>query len=91
MRVTLYTRPGCSLCTELRRDLDEFQAALGFTLVEQNIEDNPSDLARFAMLIPVLEIDSGPLLYPPHHWDELHATLRAASRTAQACALESPA
>ena len=91
MHVILYTRPGCTLCTELRRDLDEFQTALGFTLVEQDIEDNPADLARFALLIPVLEIDSGPLLYPPHHWNELDATLRAASRAAQARALESPA
>ena len=91
MDVTLYARPGCTLCTELRRDLDEFQAALNFTLVERNIEDDPADLARFALLIPVLEIDNGPLLYPPHHWDELDATLRAASRAAQARALESPA
>ena len=91
MDVTLYFRPGCSLCSELRRDLDEFQAALNFTLVERNIEDDPADLARFALLIPVLEIDNGPLLYPPHHWDELDATLRAASRAAQARVAELPA
>jgi len=83
MRVTLYMRPGCTLCTELRRDLAEFEAALGFTLVERNIEDDPDDLAALDQVIPVLEIDNEPLLYPPHHWDELDAALRAASRRAQ--------
>ena len=91
MDVTLYSRPGCSLCSELRRDLDDFQAALNFTLLERNIEDDSADLARFALLIPVLEIDNGPLLYPPHHWDELDATLRAASCAAQARFAELPA
>ena len=83
MRVTLYTRPGCTLCADLRRDLAEFEAALGFALIERNIEDDPDDLAVFASLIPVLEIDNGPLRYPPHHRDELDAALRAASRRAQ--------
>ena len=78
MHVTLYSRPGCTLCTELRRDLEEFQAVLGFALIERDIEDDAGDLARFAHLIPVLEIDDGPLLYPPHHWDVLAAMLGAA-------------
>ena len=77
MHVTLYTRPGCTLCTELRHDLDEFQVAFDFILVERNIEEDPGELARFANFIPVLEIDDGPLLYPPHHWDVLEAALRA--------------
>jgi glutaredoxin len=79
IRVTLYSRPGCHLCNDLKADLVEIQQEVDFVLVERNIDDHPEDFARFQYLIPVLDIDGGPLLYPPHHWDVVYAALRLAA------------
>ena len=79
MRVTLYSKPGCLLCDELKADLVEYQQELGFALEERNIELDPADLEKYRYLIPVLDIENGPLLYPPHHWDVTGAALRAAA------------
>ena len=79
MRVTLYSRPGCHLCDELRLDLAEFQREWGFTLVERNIEDDARDMERFQYLIPVLDIEDGSLLYPPHSWAAVNTALQRAA------------
>ncbi len=71
MQVTLYSRPGCHLCEDLKADLALLQSVAPFTLVERNIEDDPEDKARYQYLIPVLDIENGPLLYPPHEWGTL--------------------
>lgn len=80
MRVTLYTRPACPLCDELKADLLALQAELGFEWTERNIEADATEFARFRYLVPVLDIEGGELLYPPHHWDVLDAALRRAQR-----------
>lgn len=79
MQVTLYSRPGCHLCEDLKADLGLLQEAADFTLVERNIEDDPGDKARYQYLIPVLEIENGPLLYPPHDWATLVRHLQPSS------------
>jgi glutaredoxin len=66
MQVTLYSRPGCHLCDDLKLDLAALHAEIAFVLTERNIDDDPADHARFQYLIPVLDIEGGPLLYPPH-------------------------
>lgn len=66
MIVTLYSRPGCHLCEELKDELAQLDQIVSFQLLERNIEDDPEDLARFRYLIPVLDIEGGLLLYPPH-------------------------
>lgn len=71
MQVTLYSRPGCHLCEELKADLAALRSVTTFTLVERNIEDDPDAKARYQYLIPVLDIENGPLLYPPHDWTTL--------------------
>ena len=76
MRVTLYTKPGCSLCDELKPMLWELEEQLGFTLVERNIETSSADNDRFRYLIPVVDIEGGSLLYPPHDWNTLQTALR---------------
>ncbi len=68
MLVTLIGKPDCPLCDELKVDVLALQAELGFTLVERNIENDPEDWQRFRYLIPVLDIDGGPALTPPHTW-----------------------
>jgi hypothetical protein len=80
MRVTLYSKPGCPLCDELKADLLGFQTVMGFTLLERNIEDDADDFLRYRYLIPVLDIEGGALLYPPHAWDVVQSALLAAQR-----------
>jgi len=79
MQVTLYSRPGCHLCEDLKVDLAALQAVTLFTLVERNIEDDPGDLARYQYLVPVLDIENGPLLYPPHDWATLVHAVQGAN------------
>jgi glutaredoxin len=78
MRITLYSKPDCPLCDELKADLQMMQPELGFTLLERNIEEHPADFARFRYLIPVLEINGGELLYPPHSWSRTLQAVQAA-------------
>jgi hypothetical protein len=47
-------------------------------LQEQNIEQEAELFARFRYLIPVLEIDGGELLYPPHSFLRTAQALQAA-------------
>ena len=47
MQVTLYSRPGCHLCEDLKVDLADLHAVTRCTLVERNIEDDPGELARY--------------------------------------------
>jgi hypothetical protein len=79
MRVTLYSRPGCHLCDDLKVALTALESDIAFTIVERNIEDDPADMDRYRYLIPVLDIENGPLLYPPHEWSVLVNALRAAA------------
>ena len=76
MQLTLYTKPNCSLCEELKADLLALQPEVGFILSERNIEENAEDFARFRYLIPVLDIEGGELLYPPHARYRLRDALR---------------
>ena len=78
MRVTLYTKPGCLLCDELKADLLALQAEIGFALVERNIEEDEDDFARFRYHIPAIDVENGPLLTPPHDFVLLRRTLGAA-------------
>jgi glutaredoxin len=80
MRVTLYSKPDCPLCDEVKQELAGWQEALGFALGVRNIEEDPAEFARFRYLVPVIEIAGGPLLYPPHEWHEVDATLRSYAR-----------
>ena len=85
MRVTLYTKPDCALCDELKADLLALQPEIGFTLAEQNIEEDAGDFARFRYLIPVLDVEDGPLLMPPHDFMHLRNVLSAARDQSNDC------
>lgn len=80
MQVTLYSKPNCGLCDELKADLKEIQGQIEFTLVERNIEEDSVSFERYRYLIPVLDIEGGALLYPPHDWLHLYQALSAAQR-----------
>jgi hypothetical protein len=78
MQLTLYSKPGCGLCTELKADLLALQKEFSFVLTERNIQDDPQDFARFRYLIPVLDIENRELLYPPHTWQTVRRALEMA-------------
>jgi glutaredoxin len=78
MRIILYGKPDCSLCSQLKIDLQSIQPEIDFVLVERNIEEDNTLYERFRYLIPVLEIDNRTLLYPPHSWHQVYQALQAA-------------
>jgi hypothetical protein len=90
LRVTLYSRPGCHLCDDLKRDLLEMQAALAFDLDERNIDEHAEDFARFRSLIPVLDVPGGPLLTPPHDWSTVRTAIERATAAMATEATEAP-
>ncbi|MCB0074269.1 MAG: glutaredoxin family protein [Caldilineaceae bacterium] len=76
MHVTLWSKPDCPLCDELKADLLAMQEEIGFSLEERNIQEDAAAWARFQYLIPVLDIADGPLLYPPHTWSSVYSALQ---------------
>ena len=56
-RVTLYTRRGCHLCEEAKRELLSARPSESFTLEEVDIDTDPALRARFGHDIPVVYIN----------------------------------
>lgn len=56
-QVTLYTRPGCHLCAEAKREILAAGPAADYNLVEVNIDDDPALAARYGWDIPVVSIN----------------------------------
>lgn len=82
IQLVLYTKPDCSLCDDLKRDLADLQGEFAFSFQERNILDDAQLTAQFQYLVPVLEVESHTLLYPPHDWLTLRNALAFASRPA---------
>lgn len=78
MHVTLWSKPDCPLCEELKADLLAIQEEIGFSLHERNIEEDTDAWEQFKYLIPVVDIEDGPMLYPPHRWSSVYETLTQA-------------
>jgi glutaredoxin len=57
MIVTLYSKPGCHLCEDVRALLDEVAAELAFTVEEIDIAQDPQLFERYRYRIPVLVAD----------------------------------
>ena len=55
--VTLYSRPGCCLCDDMKAILAAVQADTAFTVTEIDISTQPKLEARFGQDIPVLFIN----------------------------------
>ena len=83
LRVILYSKPDCLLCDEVKADLAKLQSEIAFDMTERNIEADAEDFRRYRYLIPVLDIEGGELLYPPHHWDAVRAALSSAWQKVQ--------
>lgn len=67
IQITLYSKPDCSLCNDLKALLQDIEEEFHFILEERNIEKDSESFDRFRYSIPVLDIENGPLLYPPHN------------------------
>ncbi len=57
MHLTLYTRPGCHLCDDLKETLLRVQRRQAFELTEVDISCDPALERRYGHDIPVLLID----------------------------------
>jgi glutaredoxin len=56
-QVILYTKPGCHLCDEMKREIQRAGCAELYALDEVNIETDADLLARYRYEIPVLLVD----------------------------------
>jgi len=56
-QVTLYTKPGCHLCEEMRREMLTAGCEGEYTLEEVNIESDEGLWQRYRFDIPVLTIN----------------------------------
>lgn len=57
VRVTLYTRPGCHLCDEMKDVISSSGCGGLYALEELDIERDPELFARYQFEIPVLFIN----------------------------------
>ena len=65
MKITLYTKPDCCLCDNVKADLTLLRQRFDFELHERNIEEDAADFERYRYLIPVVDIEEGAMLYAP--------------------------
>jgi glutaredoxin len=54
IELTLYGRPGCHLCDEMRAGLLALQSDLGYGLAEIDVDGDPELARRYGHLVPVL-------------------------------------
>jgi glutaredoxin len=55
--ITLYSKPGCHLCEDVRTLLDELAPERGFVVEEVNIANDPALFEQYRYEIPVLLMD----------------------------------
>lgn len=77
MRVTLYSKSDCHLCDEARSQLEALQQEVPHTLVEVDIETEPTLAARYAERVPVVEMGPYTLSAPFSELDLKVALLSA--------------
>ena len=78
INVTLYSRPDCKLCDEVREDLKSLQKKFPHRLAEVNIDSDPTLQKAYFDQIPIIEV--GPYkLKAPITRKSLEMTLGAAS------------
>ncbi len=57
LTLTLYTRPDCHLCEEIKEVLAEVTKDFSHTLTEIDISDSPELESRFGLEVPVLFVN----------------------------------
>lgn len=89
-RVTLYTRLGCHLCDDVRDDLRLLEYETDLIVETVDITSAPALLERFRNLIPVVDVDGGPLLTPPITIRRLREALVEGHSSSEAATLGRP-
>jgi glutaredoxin len=56
-KLTLYSKPGCHLCDEMKAVIDAVGARVPLTLESVDITTDPALLDRYGLEIPVLLVD----------------------------------
>lgn len=56
-KLTLYSKPGCHLCDEMKHVIDAVAARVPISLEIIDISQDPVLLDRYGVEIPVLQID----------------------------------
>lgn len=74
--VTLYGRPGCTLCDEAAAMLAELEGSLGFETARVNIEKDDALLRRYMFEIPVVVVGEVEVARAPVHRRALEQALR---------------
>lgn len=54
IRVTIYSRPGCHLCEEMKATVESIARSIPLALEEIDISSDPTLTARYQLEIPVL-------------------------------------
>ena len=76
--LTLYTGPGCSLCEDVKAELESLGAHRRFDLREVDVTTDRELKKRYGLSIPVLELDGEPLLSGKIDPKELRQALQTA-------------
>ncbi len=63
--LTLFTRPGCHLCDDAWVLLSELALEFGWETAKVDVSDDAVLRQRLDHLIPVVDVEGGPLLYAP--------------------------
>jgi glutaredoxin len=56
-RVTLYSKPECHLCDDVKQVIERVRACQPFDLEVRNILDDPADVAKYQTAIPVVLVN----------------------------------
>ena len=80
LQLTLYSKPGCHLCEEVRALLDTMQPTLACDVEEIDITTDPALFARYRYEIPVLASPAGEIARGRIDEAELWRRLRDAQR-----------
>ena len=56
-KILLYTRSGCHLCEDAKLALEKYRSKFDLSIVEIDIDQNPTLKAAYDCWVPVVEID----------------------------------
>ena len=77
LRLTLYSRPGCHLCDDMKAVVDRVAARVPLSLEVVNIDDDAALTARYGLEIPVLLVEGRKMAKYRIEEAVLERTLRA--------------
>ena len=81
LRVTLYGRPGCSLCDQAGQFLHRIARRIPLAVDVVNIESDDALLQRYMFEIPVVAVDGETIAIAPIYEGALEDRLEEIART----------